>query len=309
MPLNTTTTIDIGLQTDLDEDPDIFYFAGGRTVACQTDSLDEYGPLSPISFKEMPAILVLNTSSSESDFGECDVVAPINSDPVKVVDTELMNVSTTSSSMLLSVSTTSSLTSSDFCATNSNSAAITTNPRPITPIETKSSSTQLSAGVLISDEHQTVTTTEKESAVAKVTTTTTRTSTFAEKAKNGMLRQSQVQAKSVSSYLNKVGTTTTTTGAATATKSTALTTRSNSANNKVTLTSSNIRRTLVSSLKPATATGRTGGGGGSRVTMAPPVIPNYRSNIASRCRTAVNTGQVTGQPVVAQFYGKLTILV
>jgi hypothetical protein len=30
-------------------------------------------------------------------------------------------------------------------------------------------------------------------------------STFAEKAKNGMLRQTQNQAKSVSSYLNKIG--------------------------------------------------------------------------------------------------------
>jgi hypothetical protein len=238
------STTDIGLQTDLEGDPDVFYFAGGRHVGSQPDyDNEEYGPLEPFLMGQTPIVIVMSTSDSDVAL-DGDVVAETTQTLIE-----------------------------------------TPNPnpkRPATPAETKSSGTQLSVGGLAVAEKLEV---ELEVAaveetevkiVAKVNENETkpapaaRPTTFAEKAKRGMLRpcQSTATAVPVKPFLAGGTRPKVTTGAA---------------------------GTTASGPMPAVPTLSSRG---SRTSVI-----NYRSNIASRCRTAVNKGlQVNHQQQGSQVH-------
>jgi len=64
LPSPTNT---IGLQIDF-EDPDIYYFAGGRHVALQTDNFnDEFGPLELFPPGSYPVVIVQGTSDTDME--------------------------------------------------------------------------------------------------------------------------------------------------------------------------------------------------------------------------------------------------
>lgn len=62
------SVVDIGLQTDLVEDPDIYYFAGGRHVGSQTDATEEYGPLPPFPSCKSAVIVVSTKPKVTSNY-------------------------------------------------------------------------------------------------------------------------------------------------------------------------------------------------------------------------------------------------
>jgi hypothetical protein len=353
--------IDIGLQTDLEEDPDIFYFAGGRNVASQTEYTDDYPPLTSICFKSSPVILVLNTSDSDGESSSLVNESATNNNQFdadnNIVQNEpcpsVVGVTCDSNNSIningetvLVTTTAPSPSHADVSSSVMTSSALINCDRPTTPIETKSSATQLSAGVLLdesppevkekessssnsnntdpskvenNDENDKVLNSSESTKYARSETAIITSnepspvvvptkSTFAEKAKNGMLK---TQAKSVSSYLNKVGLcSSSSTGCGGNGKSTP--SGSLQRGKSIAAPSSGARPTS------AVASSSTGGVGRGRVVsilgtaslsgsissstrpssvaliqskVKVPTIPNYRSNIASRCRTAVNTGQ------------------
>jgi len=120
--------VDIGVQTD-DDDPDVVYFLGGRHVYSQTTVLEEYPELTIAAFTTPPPIYVLPESDTETgDDNESKFNKQTNEQ---------------------ALGTKSALRDSEEnhikIATGTNS----TPERSVTPVETKCSSTQLSAGDLL----------------------------------------------------------------------------------------------------------------------------------------------------------------
>jgi len=266
---NTYNRVDIGLQTEFD--PDVLYVIGGRNIACQTDYCDQYGPLDLVPSHDTPVIIhFLDPCDSDTEFSMGMDTSMTMSNKF-VVEDNLDNCPPNSAMTFASSCpglvhlTNKSL--SDTCADIATTTNCTTNIDTAvnTVVETKSSATQLSVGVLIeeasetspqssnddgsgdckpivdgglSDFSQAVKKEENEVGVVPMNNDSNVKTTFADKAKNGMLRQSTQQAKSMPNNMNNVG-----------------------LNSK------------ASSLKGKSS------------------APSYRSNIASRCRTAVNTSK------------------
>lgn len=287
--------VDVSLQTDFAEDPDVYYFAGGRSIACETDPCDQYSPLTLLASGTTPVIIVLEQSDSDTEtsmimdgsmnniMNESNSNLMCDAHATKLNNSSEPPVTTEPPSPTPSAQASQTMSESCPCVlTDSNSSAITTSTTSnnstnidsavnTMTVETKSSATQLSVGVLIEEAAEAVlpandgsgdcvvispksprTSTEhpghedKLTSIQDPTKLKTKT-TFADKARNGMLRQSSMQAKSVPNNINRLGTSGT----------------KGSASNTLTRQSS---------------------GGGKNP-------PSYRSNIASRCRTAVNTNK------------------
>ncbi|ODN01334.1 hypothetical protein Ocin01_05354, partial [Orchesella cincta] len=270
---NTYNRVDIGLQTEFD--PDVLYVIGGRNIACQTDYCDQYGPLELVPSHDTPVIIhFLDPCDSDTELSVgMDTSMNILNKFVEDNPEICPNYSSMTSSCPGLVHPSKSL--SDTCADIATTTNCTTNIDTAvnTVVETKSSATQLSVGVLIEeasessppsndgsgdckskvdgglpDFPETVNKEEKEAATVPNKDSNVKT-TFADKAKNGMLRQNTQQAKSVPNNMNSIGL--------------------------------NSKASSIQKGKSA---------------------PSYRSNIASRCRTAVNTSK---QQVLSPVKSKL----
>lgn len=313
--------VDVGLQTEELDDPDIYYFAGGRNIACQTDSFQEqYPPLIPMPSGASPVIIVLDPSDSDTEIfptlmdSTTTITVPSNEVPSSTLPNNMCesnqldnNYPVTDPSASCSTTAAKTLIESSSCGvdtcdiTNSNPTNILETAGS-TVVETKSSATQLSVGVLVEEvaENKTMESSSSAAGVAtdgsgdynpklqnsqvkvkgatpEVTPVAPSTpsanantkTTFADKAKNGMLRQSSLQAKSVPTNMNKIGTY----PSSSQTRTNVSMMSANSNNNPNQHTHHN---------HPQQQNNQKG---------KIPQIPSYRSNIASRCRTAVNTNK------------------
>lgn len=260
--------VDVGLQTDEYDDPDIYYFAGGRSIACQTDSCEQYGPLIPLPSGPTPVIIVLDPTDSDTEMSmimDTSITEPNTCDSLfrgSKLNGCATPVTTDPGSPVIGQAN-KNLT--EYCFETTCTANNLTNidSAVSTVVETKSSATQLSVGVLIEEvadnlppndgsgdcntkqlEQLSMSKSEVTSNDEKFLEGTVKCdqvkTTFADKAKNGMLRQTSMQAKSVPNNMNRIG---------------------------------------------------TGMNSKGNLNQKGKLAPSYRSNIASRCRTAVNTSK------------------
>lgn len=265
--------VDVGLQTEFD-DPDVYYFAGGRNIACQTDSCEQYGPLVPIPSGLTPVIIVLDPTDSDTEMStimEMDMDTSINEINTHESAQRGNMVGGCATPLLTEPASPATSHLIESCCDTAVNINTPTNIDTAvnTVVETKSSATQLSVGVLIEESADNMVpndgsgdynpklkdepslvpeefTLEVKKLDDKLLETASKAcikTTFADKARNGILRQSTLQAKSVPNNMNRIGT--------------------------------------CSASKPGSAASLPKG----------KVPPSYRSNIASRCRTAVNTNK------------------
>lgn len=293
--------VDIGLQTEEFDDPDIYYFAGGRNIACQTDSFQEqYPPLIPMPSGATPVIIVLDPSDSDMEILMDSTSTTTTSLPSEALNNLCESNQLENNYPVTDLSTAAkNLTESSSCGVDT--CDITSNPTNImetavsTVVETKSSATQLSVGVLVEEvaekgpggplavatdgsgdynpkiqmkvKGQGTLAAEVTPVPSPPSANANTKTTFADKAKNGMLRQSSLQAKSVPTNMNKIGT---------------FPSAQTRQNMSISVNTAVIPNHPHNPHLPQQQNNQKG---------KIPQIPSYRSNIASRCRTAVNTSK------------------